>query len=73
MRDHEGVRVRVSSHFSTLSRIERSTPDALVAVEGGHHIGRGHGLAVVELDALAQLERVGQAVRRLVHALGEVE
>ena len=47
--------------------------DRLVAVERGRDVGRGHRLAVVELDAVAQREGVDQPVVADVDRLGELE
>ena len=41
------------------------------AVKGIFDVRRRHGLAVVELDARPKVERVGEAVRTLIEALGE--
>ena len=54
-----------ASQPATASKMCALEPDLAVAVEAGDHVGRGHRLAVVEFDARAELERVGQVVRRL--------
>ncbi len=54
--------------------IRKAAPVGLrvhVAVPAPQHVGRGHGGPVVELDALAQMESVGLAVRRDLQLFGE--
>ena len=47
--------------------------DPLVALEGGHYVGRSHLLAVMEGDAGAQGEAVGEVIGTFVEGAGEVE
>ena len=68
---HHGVRV------GGLDRADRRQDhllqgDPLVTLERGLDVGRGHFLAVVELDAAAQREGVAQAVRAFGDLVGQV-
>src|SRR5581483_4789647 len=75
-RDDDGVGVGridlVDRGEQALDRADRALRRRLHAVDRGDHVGRGERRAVVELDALAQLERVGLAVARLLVRLGEL-
>jgi hypothetical protein len=71
-RDDEGARIR---RLPFLDHLEDGAVDAeaLVAVERRHDVGRREVLAVVELGALPDLERVDQIVGAHAHRLGELE
>ena len=67
-------RVLVDGPHRGHPRVERLAIGRLraPAIERGHHVGGGHLLTVVELDALTQLEGVSEPVlRHRRHGLGE--
>ena len=68
--DDEGVGIR-RFHARHLGEDRRVRADPGVALHGGEHVGRGHGLAVVELHALAQREGELLAVGRHIDLAGE--
>ena len=71
-RDHEGVGVRCCPlvHWIQDGAVY---PNALVAVKGGDHISRSHGLAIVKLNALTQLEGVGLAIGAHRHGFSQLQ
>ena len=71
-RDDKGAGVR-RSPFVYRVQDRAVYTHALVTLERCQHVGRRHGLAVVELDSLAQLEGVVLAVRAQCHAFSQLQ
>ena len=69
--DREVIRRLDRRHIIEHFEIDRARFLGPAAVEGIFDVGRRHGLAVVELDPRSEVERVGEAVRTLIEALGE--
>ena len=70
-RHHEGGGIRPRPAFDVVEDLALIGL-RLVAVPRSHDIGRGHCLAVVELDPLAQLKSVDQPVRRFGEGFREI-
>src|SRR5439155_904229 len=63
--------LRIDDVHAGHARLQRRRAAAAVPLERELHVLRGHGLAVVELDALAKDELIGEAVLRHAPRLGE--
>ena len=71
--DHDGEVIGRLDRRHVIEHLEIDRARFLgpTAVKGIFDVRRGHGLAVVELDARPEVEGVGEAIRALLEALGE--